>query len=109
MIRIWLLRDGTILKDGDEPLPYGMMRFEDCVNKLGLRDDDFLVGLEKPLKIGRAETHAAHRGPKHVILKLDLAEAQQRKWKPGFYAIPRISALKAAKMIKARPAPLGSR
>ena len=108
MVRIWLLKHGTTLIEGDEPLPYGMMRFEDCVNKLGLREEDFLIGLGKPLRIGRAEAHAAHRGPKHVILKVDLPEAQQREWKPGFYAIPRISALKAAKLIRARPAPLGS-
>src|SRR5438477_227756 len=53
MVRIWLLKHGTTLIEGDEPPPYGMMRFEDCVNKLGLREEDFLIGLGKPLRIGR--------------------------------------------------------
>jgi hypothetical protein len=100
MIPVWLLKDGTTITSGDEPKAFGTLPFEDCVSKLGLRENDFLSGLEKPLLLGNVGPLTPISGPRHVILKIDASEAKKQKWKPGFYGISRISVQEAAKILK---------
>jgi hypothetical protein len=96
MAEVWLWRDGDDPTTGG---PFKELRLADCVTKLGVSPDHYCSDLCSPPRFETSEHSPAGgvrvvmgspnlHGYRHVIMRLDEAEARANGWKPGFYRCP---------------------
>lgn len=83
MADVWLVNDGTEPTRGDEP--YLKVPLSICIERTGLLRSDFLCDLTAPPRFGSAQAMQSFRGPQHVVVEIDVAEARSSGWRPGFY------------------------
>ena len=87
MANVWLAKDGDNPTQGEKP-SY-TLSLDDCTNKLGLAQEQFLSVLSTVPKFGEpGDPMADIRGYQHVVVVVDEDEAKDHGWRPGFYRSP---------------------
>ena len=95
MAGVWLVKEGSQPTSGDEP--FRKLSVAECVTQLGLSEGNYLCDLATPPRFNEASPTKV-RGPQHVVVEIDEAEARAHKWKPGFYSTS-VSAEEALKRL----------
>jgi hypothetical protein len=96
MAEVWLWRDGNDPTTGE---PLAELGLADCVEKLQVGPDHYCAALSAPPRFETSESPPARgvrvvmgsvnlRGYRHVVLRVDEAEAAAQGWAPGFYRCP---------------------
>ncbi len=87
MANVWLAKDGDSPTQGEKP-SY-TLSLDDCINKLGLAQEQFLSDLSTVPKFGEpGDPMADIRGYQHVMVVVEEDEAKDHGWRPGFYRSP---------------------
>jgi hypothetical protein len=84
MAKVWLVKEGNEPTAGEEPL--ATVALADCIQKLGLREENYRSRLDAPPQLGNSNVKRV-TGPRYVVVEVDEAEANAQRWKPGFYLL----------------------
>jgi hypothetical protein len=96
MAEIWLWRDGNDPTTGG---PLAELSLADCAGRLQLSPGHYCGALSAPPRFETSEDPPTSgmrlvmgspnlRGYRHVVIRLEEAEAEANGWTPGFYRSP---------------------
>jgi hypothetical protein len=84
-VTVWFVRDGPQEQRGSSAYDEAL---ETCVDRLGLRREQWIANLEKSPRFGDQSKPRSIFDPyRHVVCKIDDAEAKSTNWKAGYYRI----------------------
>lgn len=84
MAKVWFMREGSDPTTGAPA--YDDLPLEQCIDQLGLEKKDWLHGLDQTphFQAPRKQRVAEYR---HVVCRVDDAEASEWLWRKGYYLL----------------------
>jgi hypothetical protein len=93
--KIWFAKSGKDPTRGSAPYALSL---SDCVERLSLKQSDYLSGLDVTPRFDRSSLQDEFTAPRHVVVEVEAPEALAMSWKAGFYR-PVIFVLEAQKLL----------
>lgn len=85
MAKIWPVRDGRFPTHG---APWAEMPLSEAIDRMEISAEGFVGEPDRPPRFGDTGRDLTWTGFKHVVVEIDLDEANNENWKPGFYRSP---------------------